>query len=446
MKKFLTAAVVLCLIAGCTGRNTDDTETSEEPVPAERPLRVWMQNPDMTIDGVKMMEPFARREIVYNSPAHGIQYVLADMERVGYPQEWNDSGYDTDGIIVEKDGNHGIFDFNGNILYPTTVNVHQAPFASGIAPARIVSADGNVRFGWGTVNTAAQTAILFDPILTTVSDIPVSEYQYDPYHEINKWPYFAVQNDIFGVVTPLLTPEGKMTYEYDFEQWQGGQLPGNLIVPVVDNNFNRIDYMVCDSYGNAVMHTIVARGSYVENTYVNGYYLIGMDNEVTIIHAMTGSQVGASYFGAKYFSDGYMPVKKYGKWGFIDENGDEVTDFIFDDVTPVVHGKSYVRHNGKFGVLNIKEYRDKGKQVTWSECYGEKTQDPVIGSITVNVSELNIREGASIYGTSVGNAAPGSRYDIYEQTDAEGYTWYRIDESHWIPDSGEWLTVELNNS
>ena len=54
--------------------------------------------------------------------------------------------------------------------------------------------------------------------------------------------------------------------------------------------------------------------------------------------------------------------------------------------------------------------------------------------------------GASIYGTSVGNAAPGSRYDIYEQTDAEGYTWYRIDESHWIPDSGEWLTVELNNS
>ncbi len=441
MKKWLIAAMAVCLAAGCTAHKTEETEP-EEPVPAEKPLVVWAREPGLTIDNIKLMEPFSKREIIYESPANGTQHVLADMERCGYPQEWNESGYGTDAIIVEKDGNHGLFDYNGNVIYPTTVSVHQAPFASGIDAARIVNEDGSVRFGWGTVNTASATAVLFDPNLTTVSDVPFASYQYDPYDEINKWPYFAVQDGVFGVVTPQLTPEGKMTYKYAFEAYQGSTLPGSLIVPEVDQNFNRTGYIVCDANGSQIMHTIVARGTYKEDTYVNGYYLIGMDNEVTIIHAMSGMQVGASYFGAKYFSDGYIPVRKYGKWGYMDEEGNEVTDFIFDDASPVVHGNAYVRRDGSWGILNMREYLNAGKQITFAACYGEKTQDPSIGTITVNVSELNIRDAASVYGASVGNSIVGSRYDVYEITEAEGYTWYRIDASHWIPDSGEWLTFE----
>ena len=31
-------------------------------------------------------------------------------------------------------------------------------------------------------------------------------------------------------------------------------------------------------------------------------------------------------------------------------------------------------------------------------------------------------------------------YDVYETTEADGYTWYRISETGWIASEGTWVT------
>ena len=128
-------------------------------------------------------------------------------------------------------------------------------------------------------------------------------------------------------------------------------------------------------------------------------------------------------------------------WGFIDEMGNEVTDFIFSDVTELGNGRSYVRYNGTYGILNLKEALANGKQLNIYTLYGNTDEKP-IGKVTVNVSDLNIRSGTGVDYESVGNSLEGTSYPVFETAEAESYTWYRIDASHWIPSDGEWLSYE----
>lgn len=68
----------------------------------------------------------------------------------------------------------------------------------------------------------------------------------------------------------------------------------------------------------------------------------------------------------------------------------------------------------------------------------------VVGKITVNVDNLNIRASASTSSDSKGHASKGNIYDVYETTTAGGYTWYRIGEDQWIADNGSWATYTAN--
>ena len=54
--------------------------------------------------------------------------------------------------------------------------------------------------------------------------------------------------------------------------------------------------------------------------------------------------------GAPYgYCEGYVAVKKDGKWGFLDQNGSAVLPFIFDEARPVQDGSAWVRYEGKWG-------------------------------------------------------------------------------------------------
>ena len=41
---------------------------------------------------------------------------------------------------------------------------------------------------------------------------------------------------------------------------------------------------------------------------------------------------------------------------------------------------------------------------------------------------------------SAGVALNGEVHSVYEITEAEDYTWYRVEEDIWIPDDGTWMT------
>jgi hypothetical protein len=55
-----------------------------------------------------------------------------------------------------------------------------------------------------------------------------------------------------------------------------------------------------------------------------------------------------------FFSDGLAPVKKGGKWRFVDKNGDMPFDFAFDEVEVIVfmHGICVIEKNGLYGLID----------------------------------------------------------------------------------------------
>lgn len=83
--------------------------------------------------------------------------------------------------------------------------------------------------------------------------------------------------------------------------------------------------LCCDNY------------SYSDYTYVN----------------TEGKIIGYGYEDGYGFYEGYAPVKKNGKWGYINKQGDLVIDYIFDKATTVCDGKAWVIYKGKTGRLNL---------------------------------------------------------------------------------------------
>ena len=70
-----------------------------------------------------------------------------------------------------------------------------------------------------------------------------------------------------------------------------------------------------------------------------------------------GTSIRGYDSGYPFFEE-YAAVKKNGKWGYIDKQGNVVIDFIFDKATPLCDGKVWVIYNGKTGKLNIKDMLD----------------------------------------------------------------------------------------
>lgn len=60
-----------------------------------------------------------------------------------------------------------------------------------------------------------------------------------------------------------------------------------------------------------------------------------------------------------------------------------------------------------------------------------------INQVYVNVSELRVRTTPSLNGDILGFASIGY-YNVLEQTEADNYTWFKIDNDNWIAYSPEW--------
>ncbi len=67
----------------------------------------------------------------------------------------------------------------------------------------------------------------------------------------------------------------------------------------------------------------------------------------------SGRIIASGFDDAYGFYEDYAAVKKNGKWGYIDKNGDLVVDFIFDKATAISDGSAWVIYKGKTGRLNI---------------------------------------------------------------------------------------------
>lgn len=57
--------------------------------------------------------------------------------------------------------------------------------------------------------------------------------------------------------------------------------------------------------------------------------------------------------------------------------------------------------------------------------------------VEILIDYLNVRVKPSINSQSLGFAKPGY-YNVFESTEADGYTWYKIGEDNWVAYSDEW--------
>ncbi len=435
-RKWIISALCVCLISGC-GKKDEVPEETAEPEPVKEETGVWVKEiGEMDITVARALDAFEQVEIPYEGTM-----VLVDEERIGPPAEWFSSGYTENAMVVESGGKHGVYDYDGNVLYEPSINVHSTPFGKGITMAKVKDEDGTWKYVYGTCNSTISSAMVFEPDFTAVKDVPFADYQFAPYQDTSTYPFFAIVDGTFGVVTPGLKEDGTADGTHSFAPYSGTGLTRNAIVPVMDATYKTASRVLVFQNGSIGPDVPEYLGKYQEGSYANGFYRLKYDDSVIFMHADTATQIGWAYHDAKNFVNGYAPVKRYGYWALLNENGDEVTDYVFSDISYVCDGKAYVRIGKSWGIINVEQAVKRGQNVTWTALFGTEKKDS-LGTLTVKVTDLNFRTGPDITYEAIGNSVPNSKYPVYETAEASGFTWYRIDEGVWVPSEGTWAVYE----
>lgn len=123
-------------------------------------------------------------------------------------------------------------------------------------------------------------------------------------------------------------------------------------------------------------------------------------------------------------SSGYIPVKINGECGYYDTQGNEVIPCgTFEDVRPVHNGLAWVKKDGKWGVIKLKDI-----EVTTSSTELKETKeiksDNKTGEVKIEDGYLNVRDKPSTKGKIIGKLYNGDRVTI-EESSADG-KWLKI--------------------
>lgn len=437
-KKYIIGALAVCL-AGCT-ENTAASTTEAATAAAVKDADVWYQEPELDFDNAGDLKPFNYEIQAAKTTTFGDVTLYIETEKTGYPGEWNNDGYNGDAMLVEKNNKQGIYTHDGKELYAVSVDKVSTPYIAGIVPAPYKDSDGKTKTAYGFANTSTSKAQIFSSDFKSVSEVVLDQFSYD-FKISSTDPYLALQGDTLGIAGMSHSSSGAMS-GWKFEKYTPTDIKDKMIVPVIDEQFVNKGYAIVNTDGT-VEGNLDTSMSYRTGSFVNGFYTISDGTYTTLIQAASNQGVAIQYQDAKYFEDGYAPVKKSGKWGYIDETGKEVTDFIFDDASTVYNGYAWVYYNGKYGIINITDtIKDGKKQINAYWC--ATSSEEKIGKVTVNISNLTIRKGAGSDSAQEGICMEGAVYPVYEQKKDSDYTWYRINETEWIANDGSWATYEAS--
>lgn len=89
------------------------------------------------------------------------------------------------------------------------------------------------------------------------------------------------------------------------------------------------------------------------------------------------------------FFDGMAAVKKDGKAGYIDVDGNAIFDFEFEEARNFDNGKAWVKSNGKWGVIVIKKQEERIVSSNWEEVYKDYiTNSNLPDNLAVSVTNM----------------------------------------------------------
>jgi len=413
----------LC-IAGCGGNaseavvSTASPETtaapavSSTPTPAEKPdpQMIWVKEPEFTFTAVYDVETPSF------SPDDGFFYAQGIyVENTGYAASWSGEGY-REGVVLAVQDHYVIpYDFEGN------------PIGDG--------------YDLNNTETPFANYVYFN------KDFTSAENSFDGYDGLYAIGLYKGQ---------MWATQSATVDQLDFfEPDLGRRYIISNTDQVTENNYVSpdVEYVMCDADNN-ILYTFAdsqtsSSGS-SDDCFVNGFFKWADASEgkypgyleidgYRIFNADTGEKLNDDlYEDAGYFEDGYMPVRKDGKWAYINEKGEYATEFIFTDASALYEGKAYVKLNGKYGILDLKKTLETVDCVT-GDLAGVK--DSLL-QIKVLVDQVRIRSEAdtSSKDNIIGHLEKDSVYEVYETKEADGYTWYNIG-TGWIAYQDGWYEV-----
>ena len=444
-----TMSVFLILCSGCRRPQPEREDTQNEKVsdvvtdtvtesaePEKKDIKkvTWVKEPSMNYDHVSeiFVDNFMNEE-----------YSFVEGKR-GYSTEINSvSPYRTDVIAVSKDGKYGICDFEGNEILPVSIPCVKFPSAGlyDLNPFKWVTDKLVVDNGeqWGYLSSDC-TEVLYEQSEGYMGgDMPIER------NFLNYTDGVLVCKD----------SEGKTVFFHTSSD-------DNILVPSSDEY---PVYVVADSKGEIVHKggesLFGADSSTVR--YMNGFYPVvygygyewdklganktywssALSNsckhyKIAYANGKTGEPITEYIYNyTRFFNDGYAPVEKRGKWGYINEDGQEVTGFVFDDASALYNGKAYVAVNGYYGIIDLVETLENGVPVNEETVgiaereHNDEYQDEMYNGIK---GVISINSGAGVYAepspeSLTEKTASNPYFDVvefvYEIVENDNGTWYR---------------------
>lgn len=420
MKKIRYILITALLFTGCADKNKASSASVEEDAIPESTIVLVAR--DIPVDDV---ESFLL-ESDYETDYLAMNSTEQDSNPCG-------SGYETNAIITIKDGVYGFNDYDGNTLL--------TPQFTGISLYAINEA--KMIYGyWGTPYDSIIHVISKDYLGYTQTDNTLEDTVVDKLYVSDDKIYFKTEE---GQLEEQ--PEGHNRTALDSLY---ALTKNTVLVPDEDTGTALLNNsgIVSQMKGYACSSTTLANGyTFLSNTpYDDPYNTEEEYGKFALFNTSTGEQLtDFVYDDHGYMWNGLAPVEKDGKWGFVDESGNQVIECFFEDVSSLHDDKAYVKYNGEWNIINITESLAAGEitEETYRNKianYDAELESTSIGKVVVNVSDLNIRSQAGTAGSLVGNADEGKTYYVFEVTKDDSYTWYRIGEDQWIADDGTWVT------
>lgn len=433
-KTVITTILCSLLLTGCTNQDQTSQQTSTQK------KELWHVYPSIDATSVTNMLPFS------NMLLHYKEYTIAFPYNI-------EKAYNA--FIVQNGDSQSIYDYDGNLLYTLPIAVSSTINQEGLVLG-YAQLEGNNYFTPSYGAKTNDSAYVLSQDFTTATQINSDAFMIHPFDGNQIYDSLAVQNDKIGILSHSKNSEGEDLAGYTFEAYTPDNLPDLFIAQNVNSKNEPLEKVIVDASGK--IHCVV-QDTYVNKSigqFVSGFYpLKNGDNLYALASYKDGKPITEyAYKNVGYFMDGYCPVQnKDDKWAYIDEEGNEVTEYLFDGASSLYEGKAVVIKDGKVGILNLKENvsKDKLTQSIYDNLPDTPTATPeisqptAIGKATINIESINIRKDASASSEKDGTVTQGQSVDVYETKEVEGYTWYRIGENQWIASDGTWLTYTPNS-
>lgn len=372
--KIVKSCVIPVMVSLCTACVSDTVVQSDKEPAGILQKVIWAIEPSLEYEDIdNVIQGY------YRQPSRARWY----LEMTGYSSSWQNhtsdivnAEYPSNMFTCTLNGRYGILNDEGKIIL------------DGIEPLQSYTGEKNPLEAKEYYSyVVKQNGVLYqlDQDMTAGEEITHGMMAGDyPFHPFVMHQEAFVYNMYMYDDESFIKPFKEVDESYM-------NLPDICYVPVVGSYTNYVDDvwtgMAKMDKDGSILHIydyVPCNGIQNTDTLVNGYYVTAHEPvDITcmtdmqpkdiaykdIVSLETGEIINAEpYQDVLWFEDGYCPVMKDGKWGFIDETGTEVTEFIFEDVTALYQGKSYVKYTGRYGLLDVAGTLEKGTEISSSNC------------------------------------------------------------------------------